>query len=255
MGTVNATARSIVDRLPAEVAEQLGHYVYLYVDPRTQRPFYVGKGKGSRVLSHLSDPLQNEKTALIAELYSQGLEPQLEILAHGLADEESAFRVEAAVIDLLGLGNLTNQVAGWRSLQLGRISLEDLLVFYAAQPVSIEEPTLLFRLNRVYRRNMTALELYEATRGIWRLGGRREGARLAMAVFEGVVREVYSIDRWLPALSVPYETRTLTPEQADGRWEFVGRVAPEDIRTRYVNGSVKAYLTANSQNPCTYVDC
>lgn len=247
--------RTIADRLPPGVAEQLGFYVYLYIDPRTERPFYVGKGKANRVLSHLSDPIASEKTAMIQELLSAGLEPRLEVLAHGLADEESAFRVEAAAIDLLGLGNLTNQVAGWRSLQLGRIRLEELLVFYAAQPVKIEHPTLLFRLNRVYRRNMSTLELYEATRGIWRLGGRREGAELAMAVFEGVVREVYQIDRWLPALSVPYETRTLTPEQAEGRWEFVGRVAEPSIRERYVNGSVRSYLEAKSQNPCTYVNC
>lgn len=249
------TKWSVVERLPAGVAEQLGFYVYLYVDPRTERPFYVGKGIGSRVLSHFRDPGDSDKTATIAELLALGLEPRLEILAHGLPDEEAAFRVEAAVIDLLGLGSLTNQVSGWRSLQLGRMTLEDLLVFYAAQPVEIEEPTLLFRLNRVYRRNMSELELYEATRGIWRLGGRREGARLAMAVFEGIVREVYDIERWVPALTVPYETRVLTKEQAEGRWEFIGKRAQSVTRDRYLNGSVKQYLVPGSQNPCAYVNC
>lgn len=34
--------------LPPGVGEQLGHYVYLYVDPRTDEPFYVGKGVGNR---------------------------------------------------------------------------------------------------------------------------------------------------------------------------------------------------------------
>lgn len=246
---------SVIDRLPPGVAEQLGYYVYLYVDPRTHRTFYVGKGKGSRVLSHFRDPSESNKTETIAELLAVGLEPRLEILAHGIEDEESAFRVEAAAIDLLGLGNLTNQVSGWRSLQLGRMSLEDLLVFYAAKPVQIEEPTLLFRLNRVYRRNMTPLELYEATRGIWRLGNRREGARLAMAVFQGVVREVYEIERWVPALTIPYETRVLTEEQAVGRWEFTGELASAERRERYVNGSVKEYLVQGSQNPCAYVNC
>lgn len=31
--------------LPPGVAENLGYYVYLYIDPRTGEPFYVGKGK------------------------------------------------------------------------------------------------------------------------------------------------------------------------------------------------------------------
>jgi hypothetical protein len=32
--------------IPHEVARRLGYYVYMYVDPRSDRPFYVGKGQG-----------------------------------------------------------------------------------------------------------------------------------------------------------------------------------------------------------------
>lgn len=49
-----------LDRLPAGVAEHLGCYVYLYVDPRDARPFYVGKGKGYRVLDHFSDQHESD---------------------------------------------------------------------------------------------------------------------------------------------------------------------------------------------------
>ena len=34
-------------------SEALGFYVYLYTDPRNEKPFYVGKGKGNRAFSHL----------------------------------------------------------------------------------------------------------------------------------------------------------------------------------------------------------
>lgn len=252
------TTRASVDvelRIPPEVASRLGYYVYLYVDPRTGRPFYVGKGKGQRVLSHLSDPTVSTKTGTIKEIVAAGLAPRLEILAHGMEDEETAFRVEAAVIDLMGLGNLTNQVSGWRSLELGRMSLEELMGYYAAPPVTVTIPAMLIRINRLYRHGMSAHELYEATRGIWKVGPRRDGARHAFAVFEGVVREVYEISRWDPALTTPYDTRTLTPEQAEGRWEFTGRVAPDEIRSAYVNTSVKDYFKLGQQSPITYVNC
>lgn len=35
-----------------QVSERLGQYVYLLVDPRDSRPFYVGKGRGVRMLAH-----------------------------------------------------------------------------------------------------------------------------------------------------------------------------------------------------------
>lgn len=102
-----------------EVAHRLSYYVYLYIDPRNEQPFYVGKGQGERGLSHLSEEAESRKCARIAELRAEGKEPRIDILAHGLRDEETAFRIEAAIIDLFGLGVLTNEVRGWRSLQLG----------------------------------------------------------------------------------------------------------------------------------------
>jgi serine/threonine protein kinase len=71
--------------------------------------------------------------------------------------------------------------------------------------VRITEPALLIRINRLYREGMSAEALYDSTRGVWRVGTRREGAKYAMAVYGGVVREVYEIDRWHPAGTTPYK--------------------------------------------------
>ena len=123
-----------------EVAHRLGYYVYLYVDPRNEQPFYVGKGQGERALSHLNEAAESRKCARIAESRAEGKAPRIDILAHALRDEETAFRIEAAVIDLLGLDALTNEVRGWRSLQLGRIPLPQLTTYYAATPITVEVP-------------------------------------------------------------------------------------------------------------------
>ena len=66
----------------------LGYYVYLYVDPRTNRTFYVGKGKGASVLAHLSQTVKSRRRKVLKELKTVGLEPQIEVLAHALPNEE-----------------------------------------------------------------------------------------------------------------------------------------------------------------------
>ena len=63
--------------IPPEVEDNLGYYVYMYIDPRNGKPFYIGKGCGSRVLAHLSDQNESEKTAKIEEIKRSGNEPDL----------------------------------------------------------------------------------------------------------------------------------------------------------------------------------
>ena len=65
----------------------------------------------------------------------------------------------------------------------------------AATDVEVEDPVLLVRINQLYRPDMSPQELYEATRGIWKVGGeRRKHVKYALAIFEGIVREVYAVD-------------------------------------------------------------
>ena len=96
------------------------------------------------------------------------------------------------MIDLCGLDKLANLVSGWRSIQLGKISLKELIYYYAAEPVRVVDAVVLIRINRLYRHGMSEEELYDATRSCWKLSSRRERAKYAFSVFEGVVREVYA---------------------------------------------------------------
>ena len=241
-------------KIPPEVEEQLGFYVYVYIDPRTNRVFYVGKGRAGRVLSHLTTEGESRKQALIEEIRAAGHEPQLDIVQHGIPDEESALRIEAALIDMLGLEVLTNEVHGWRHQFLGRAILPDLIGRYS-RPLNISEPCILIRINKLYRPGMSDRDLYEVTRGIWKVGDRRSGAKFALAVFRGVVREVYSIEAWHPAGTTAYDSRTFTADECKGRAEFVGSIAPEAIREQFLFGNVSNHLSDGSQNPISYVCC
>jgi len=146
------------DSIAPYVGERLGFYVYLYVDPRTNEPFYVGKGRGNRALAHLRDTSESAKVARIKEIQAVGLEPHIDILVHGLSSEEAAFRIEAAVIDAIGPEKLTNAVRGWETGKVGRMPLAELVALYGATPVEVVHPSLLIRINRLYRFGMSEAE-------------------------------------------------------------------------------------------------
>ena len=105
----------------------MGYYVYVYSDPKDHKPFYIGKGKGNRVFSHMNEAFDNEKNKNSAKVKkikeisrrkTGPKEPIIEILAYGL-DEETAEKVEAAAIDLIGIKNLTNQQRGKEAKRYG----------------------------------------------------------------------------------------------------------------------------------------
>jgi uncharacterized protein len=240
-------------RIPASVARKLGFYVYAYVDPRDGRMFYVGKGKGQRVLAHLKDPSRSDKVRTIQQIIAAGHQPQIHILAHDLKDERTAFRVEGAVIDALGLPSLTNLMRGWNAIEFGRTPLRELIAHYRHTPVTIREPAVLIRINRHYSPTMTPTELYDATRASWKLGELREKVKFALPVFEGVVREVYEITQWFRSGST-FNNRFPRGDKRRDRWEFVGRVADDRIRNRYIDGFVGGQFKRGAQNPIAYVN-
>jgi hypothetical protein len=101
---------------------------------------------------------------------------------------------------------------------------------------------------------MSPSELYEATRGVWWVGKDREKAKYAFAVYEGIVREVYQIRQWFPAGSTFYATRERKDVKYKNRWEFVGTVAPDGIRDKYLGTSVGRYFHPRARNPIQYVN-
>ena len=145
-------------------------------------------------------------------------------------------RHDAQNIDLMGLaGFCRNCLADW--------------VMEADGALTKDEARTLIH-------GMPAAELYDITRGVWVLSAERASKmKYVFAVYEGVVREVYEPEKWLPAMTTPYPNRTdLVPDDAKGRIEFVGKPAPEAIRQKYLLGDVTAYTKVSLQSPCLYIN-
>jgi hypothetical protein len=104
---------------------------------------------------------------------------------------------------------------------------------------------------------MSKRDLYEATRGVWKLDLQRASkAKYALAIFEGIVCEVYRIGKWVAAGSTRYLTRPKREVKRYGRIEFVGRVAENRIRRKYAGRSVSEHhLPLGLRAPIVYVNC
>ncbi len=233
-----------ISEFPQPIIEQLSYYVYFLIDPETNQVFYVGKGTGNRIFAHINDalsqPTENDKLHKIREIEAKGMQVKHEILRHGLLEQE-AIEIEAALIDFIGLTDLTNQVTGYDTTARGRMSVGEIIALYQAQPIEILEPAILIIINRLFERNIAPDRLYEVTRGNWVVGARKSKARYAFSVYKGIVREVYKIQRWFPV-----QARSDTAKRQN-RWRFDGEVAQE--LQHYVGGSVEKYLRIRAQNP------
>ncbi len=237
---------------PAAICEKLKFYVYIYIDIEREEVVYVGKGTGNRCFDHLSN-ITDDKAGHIQKLVQNKM-LRIDILVYGV-DETVAIKVEAAVIDLVGIDSLLNKQRGHESSKFGRISTEDLIAELSRSKISIDEfdnDSILIRINKHYYSGMSEHELYEATRGIWVVSEKScQKVKYAMAVYGGIIREVYSIAAWFPEGATMYSTRSPQSEKQN-RFEFVGRIADDIIRQKFLHKYVGHLWGNGTQNPITY---
>ncbi|MBY0268912.1 MAG: GIY-YIG nuclease family protein [Burkholderiales bacterium] len=94
---------------------ETSYYVYALKDPRSSpaKPFYIGKGTGTRAYDHLIEPDDSRKGRRIREIVQEGKEVLVTQLADGLS-ELQAIKIEAELISAFGTeatgGMLTNVV-------------------------------------------------------------------------------------------------------------------------------------------------
>lgn len=115
----------------------------------------------------------------------------------------------------------------------------------------VDEKAIAVKVNKTYREGMSAGELYDCTRGIWRIRkNRRKGVEFAFALYHGIVKEVYEIEDWFDELTTEYKFRKPDPTEKGARSEFVGKVADDKIREKYVG----KYLPTGN-NTIQYFNC
>lgn len=240
------------------VCEQLGHYVYRLIDPRDGSTFYVGRGQGNRVFEHALgqrratelETSESLKLSTIRDIRAAGLEVQHVIHRHGL-NEETAKEVEAALID--AYPGLTNLQPGYDDRR-GVMHATEVITEYEAPVAEPHHELLLISINRSISRHD---DLLDAVRFAWKLDPRKATkVEYVLAVQRGMIIGAFIADEWLPA--TPENFRTLWGAREgfrprEGRFGFIGREAPEEIRKLYcLKRLPDAFRKQGAANPIRY---
>lgn len=179
--------QSIIESFPAAVDHELKTYVYRLIDPRNGETFYVGKGTGNRVFSHIHDEHNRDgddhdnKGERIRKIHNAGFKVAHVIHRHCL-DNKTAFEVEAALID--AFPGLTNIAGGVGSNDYGAMHADEIIRRYAAKPAVFKHKALLIDVNR----SSADTSLYEAVRYAWvvSLANARQ-AEVILATVQGLI--------------------------------------------------------------------
>lgn len=231
------------EAFPPGVRSRLKWYVYLLVDPRTGRPFSVGRGRDDQCFDHLraaragGDTTSFPALDRIRQIEASGRPVRIEILRYGLDPDESHL-VEAVAHELLGLPG---------ELAAGR------------QRRPVEDVRLLLTKRAKFKRSHQVVLLrvgpagtdvgYDRARHGWRIGRRWidvDGVRAphwAVIVVGELVDSVYRLERWEGG-----------GERGPDRYSFVG-ARDSELEARYVGKSVAPYLGKGSPGSVAYVWC
>lgn len=236
------------------VSDKLGHYVYRLIDPRNGETFYIGKGKGNQVFSHVAGALDiaaleddqdeiSEKLGRIWSIKNEGLEVLHVVHRHGM-DESTAFEVEAALIDASpGLSNLSG---GHGSSDKGPMRAEQIIRLYQAPVAEISDKVVLINVNV----SQEEPSLYHAVRYAWRLSPERASeADYVFATTRGMIIGVFVAEQWLESTEENFPNFPAV----EGRWDFRGHEAPSEIQKKYVNKRVPPkFSKRGASNPVKY---
>ena len=250
----------MVNKFPSNIHRELKNYIYALYSPTSESdlPFYVGRGVGDRVFSHLKESHNDEVNNIIKDIESKGLKPSIKILIHGLTAAE-AKSAETAAIAMLGKDNLANKVKGSGS-SLTKVSPQELIDHYNAKEINVNHKVIMI-IRNPWNPDLSEQRHYDMTRSAWKLGSKKNLAEYAFLVNQGVIKRIYTIAAWYPDGTTFHQRNNPDPQNPHyikeyairNRYEFVGRLldSSDTISRRYLGKSVKKYLRA-SGSPCHY---
>ena len=220
----------------------IGSYVYMLVDPRDNKIFYVGEGQGNRVFDHVNDALNGlvstEKLDTIREIDAAGMQVKHYIVRHGLDSQkkisckEVAFEIESTLIDLLSysafkqIGMLSNIAAGHHTFDRGIKTVDEIEALYNCLPImNFNHKVISININKTYK---VAPSIYDATRSSWKISDRKiNDIEFVLSEYQGIVRAIYKPIKWT--------------KLENGRYEFEGvEVTDPEIINAYLNRSLPA---------------
>lgn len=247
------------------------YYVYGLIDPRNNQFFYIGKGTGNRIFEHERESMNcpdSEKLKLktISEIKDAGLDVRKIIINSDLTEEE-AYAAEASLINafnFIGKIELTNIAAGHHSTEA--LSVEDFEMINGAAELSMEDirhRILVIKINKLYRRDMDRIDLYNSVRGIWRASLQKvRSVDYVFGVYNSLIVAVYKPAEWFVCKNardkLPRKDIVLTLKNED-RLFFVDegfeKGLPMDEHEQFYYGKTIAGLKVNqsAQNPITYL--
>ena len=128
----------------------------------------------------------------------------------------------------------------------------------------IKHHIMMLKINQLYNENMTAQELYDAVRGVWRASLRRaQEVEYVFGIYDGLIVAVYTPTKWYVCKEAPQEyarfREELTPRVAN-RIFFVDtsfeQGLPPDENQKFYLGKTILDLDINtkSQNPVMYLN-
>jgi hypothetical protein len=241
----------MIQEFSQKTKEELKYYVYVLIDPRNNKIFYVGKGYLNRVFSHINEAIENpketEKLETIRAIKNDNQKVKHFIIRHGL-EENEAYLLESVLIDFLTykdfaqVARITNIVSGHHSFNQGIKTVEECEILYNCEELrkeDIKHNILVININKTYdkkrkRKNENPIyerpNIYEATRGWWVLDiNRARNTEYVLAEFKGVIRAIFKPQKWLQDI----ENRGIK------RWGFEGKeVIDKNILDLYMNKEV-----------------